>query len=186
MSPKSLWLSLVLLTPLIASAQPSTNAVVVAPVIPSLKVTSTAFQDGARMPIPYTCNGLNISPPIAWTGAPGGTESFALICDDPDAGYGKVFAHWVVYNIPKDTTSLPEKMPTDIQLQNGTIQGLNDFKKLGYRGPCPPMGVHRYVFKVYALNTTLLVLGTIDKAKLEDAMKGHILAQGQIIGTFKR
>jgi hypothetical protein len=186
MSPKSLWLSLVLLAPLAAPAQAPTNAAPAAPAIPALKVTSTAFVDGGKMPIPYTCNGLNISPPIAWEGAPAGTESFALICDDPDAGYGKVFAHWVVYNIPKGTVSLPEKMPTDVQLQNGTIQGLNDFKKIGYRGPCPPMGTHRYVFKVYALNTTLILLGDVNKATLEEAMKGRILAQGQIIGTFKR
>ena len=168
-----------------AHAQTQTNASAATPQIPRLKVTSTGFEDGGPMPIPYTCNGLNISPPLAWTGAPDGTESFALICDDLDAGY-KIFTHWVVYNIPKTATSLPEKVPTDIQLQNGTLQGLNDFKKAGYRGPCPPTGTHRYVFKVYALNTTLLLLGTIDKAKLEEAMKGRILAQGQITGTFRR
>jgi len=180
-----IWIVLIVSTSVFISAHAQTNAAPAAPQIPPLKVTSTAFKDGGAIPIPHTCNGLNISPPLAWDGAPAGTESFAIICDDPDAGY-KTFTHWVVYNIPKTAASLPEKVPTNPQLQNGTVQGFNDFKKIGYRGPCPPTGTHRYFFKVYALNTTLLLLGDIDKAKLEDAMKGRILAQGQITGTFRR
>lgn len=185
MLPKSFWIAMTVSALVVGLAQAQTNAAPATPQIPPLKVTSTAFKDGGKIPIPHTCNGLNISPPLTWDGAPAGTESFAVICDDPDAGY-KTFTHWVVYNIPKTTASLPEKVPTHAQLQNGTLQGFNDFKKIGYRGPCPPTGTHRYFFKVYALNTTLLLLGDIDKAKLEDAMKGHILAQGQIVGTFRR
>lgn len=163
-----------------------TNTVpAVAPQSGALKVTSSAFQDGARIPVPYTCNGLNISPPLAWEGAPANTESFAIICEDLDANY-KTFTHWVIFNIPKTAKGMAEKIPADANLKDGSLQGFNDFKKLGYRGPCPPTGTHRYVFRVYALDTSLLVLGDIDKAKLEDAMKGHILAQGQLTGTFRR
>ncbi len=186
MLPKT-WFA-VIVSALVAGSAPvqaQTNSMAAAPQAAALKVTSTAFQDGGRIPIPYTCSGLNLSPPLAWTGAPARTETFALICDDPDAGY-KTFTHWVVYNIPKTAASLPEKVPTNLQLQNGTLQGYNDFKKIGYRGPCPPTGTHRYYFKVYALDNTLLLLGDIDRAKLEEAMKGHILAQGQLMGTFKR
>lgn len=183
MFPKSFWIALALLISTLTAARAQTPAP--APQIAKLTVTSTAFKDGGVIPIPNTCSGLNVSPALAWDGVPAGTETFAILCDDPDAGY-KSFNHWVVFNIPKTVRSLAEKVPTDAQLKDGSLQGFNDFKKIGYRGPCPPTGTHRYIFRVFAIDRTLLLLGNVDGPRLEEALKGHILAQGQLVGIFRR
>ncbi len=149
------------------------------------KVTSTAFTEGTMIPAKYTCDGANISPPLAWSGSPATAKSFALICDDPDAPAG-TWAHWVVFNLPASVTSLDENVPADKTLPNGARQGTNDFRKLGYGGPAPPSGTHRYYFKLYALDTILDLAAGATKPQLLRAMEGHILAQGQLMGTYKR
>ncbi len=150
-----------------------------------IKVTSAAFGDGGMIPSKYTCDGNDISPPLAWEGIPEGTKSIALIADDPDAPMG-TWVHWVVYNLPPETKELPEKMPLSEELDNGAKQGMMSFKRVGYGGPCPPSGTHRYFFKVYALDTVIEASGTLDKSKLLKAMEGHILAHGQIMGRYRR
>jgi Raf kinase inhibitor-like YbhB/YbcL family protein len=150
-----------------------------------IKVTSTAFDDGGRIPSRYTCEGEDVSVPLAWKTDAKGVVSFALICDDPDAPMG-TFVHWVLYNIPAGTTELPEGMPADKDLPNGAKQGVGSSGKTGYMGPCPPSGEHRYFFKVYALDTAVNPSGKVDKAKLLQAMEGHILANGQIMGKYKK
>ena len=151
-----------------------------------LIVTSAAFDAGQAIPVKYTCTGGDVSPPLKWEGAPAATKSFALICDDPDAP-GGTWVHWVVFNLPPTGNSLAEDMPKDESLPNGAAQGRNSFRNFGYGGPCPPGGkAHRYFFKVYALDTTLSLPGHPGKDELLEAMRGHVLAQGQLIGTFKR
>ena len=150
-----------------------------------IKVTSTAFKDGGMMPGKYSLNGGNVSPPIAWNNVPEGTKSFALICDDPDAPAG-VWVHWVVYDIPASVKSLSEHQPKTAALPNGAKQGTNDFPKLGYDGPAPPSGTHRYFFKVYALDTEMNLQPGATKPQLLEAMEGHILAKGQIVGKFSK
>ena len=145
----------------------------------SIKVTSTAFGEGAMIPKKYTCDDQNVSPQIAWTGVPAGTKSIALICDDPDAPVGD-WVHWVVYNMPAATKELAEGVRT---LPAGSKQGTNDFRKLDYGGPCPPSGVHRYYFKIYALDTPLSLGEGATKAQLLKAMEGHILDQGALMGS---
>ena len=115
-----------------------------------IKITSPAFEDGGMIPAKYTCDGEDISPPLKWQPAHDGTQSIALICDDPDAPMG-TFVHWVLFNLPADTSELQENFPDDETLPNGTRQGASDFGKTGYGGPCPPSGTHRYYFKIYAL-----------------------------------
>jgi Raf kinase inhibitor-like YbhB/YbcL family protein len=149
-----------------------------------IKITSSAFQEGGMIPSKYTCDGDDISPPLKWEGVPDGTKSIALIADDPDAP-GRVFVHWVLYNLPANAKEQPENTPKKDTLQNGTKQGKTDFGKVGYGGPCPPSGTHRYYFKLYALDTTIEG-GSMDKSKLLKAMEGHILAQGQLMGKYKR
>ncbi len=147
---------------------------------------TTAFQSGGEIPRKYTCSGEDVSPALTWNGAPDGTKSFALIADDPDAPVG-TWVHWVAYDIPASTRQLPEGVPKSENIPGGGRQGQNDFKKTGYGGPCPPPGKpHRYFFKLYALDTTLnLPSGTTKKA-LEQAIKGHILAQSELMGKFAR
>lgn len=147
-----------------------------------LVVTSSVFTDGGAMPVEYTCAGKNISPPLRWNNAPKDTKSFAIIMDDPDAP-ARVWVHWVLYNIPPDVTQLKEGLITE-EIKAG--DGRNDFGTLTYRGPCPPMGQHRYVFKLYALDKTLEVVSEMTKQNLEAVMCGHILAEGQLIGIFAR
>ncbi|MEJ2719793.1 MAG: YbhB/YbcL family Raf kinase inhibitor-like protein [bacterium] len=152
----------------------------------SIQLTSPAFEDGGPIPQEYTCEGPDISPPLEWTELPDGTLSLAMICDDPDAPMG-TWVHWVIYGIPPDPTSLPEAVPGDDTTEGGAVQGKNDFKRIGYGGPCPPAGKpHRYFFKLYALDTELDLKPGASKKDLEKAMKGHILAQGQLIGTYQR
>lgn len=149
-------------------------------------MTSTAFEEGGVIPEVHTCDGRDISPPLSWEGVPDGTRGFGLICDDPDAPMG-TWVHWVLYNIPADTTALPPGVPTDVSLEDGSRQGMSDFRRPGYGGPCPPRGKpHRYVFKLYALDALLEIEAPATKADLEKAMKGHVLAEARIIGTYQR
>jgi Raf kinase inhibitor-like YbhB/YbcL family protein len=154
----------------------------------ALTLTSSAFKPGAPMPSQYTCEGADMSPPLAWEGVPAGTKSLALILDDPDAPDPKaprrVWVHWVLYNIPPDAKGLAENDDKS-GLPAGTVRGVTDFRKAEYGGPCPPIGRHRYFHKLYALDTTLNLAGAT-KAELEAAMKGHVLAQAELIGTYEK
>lgn len=151
----------------------------------SLKITSPAFKEGEPIPAKYTCDGANVSPPLAWAGAPSNAKTMALICDDPDAP-GKTWVHWVAYDMPASTTSLPENVPKDERLAGGGKQGTNDFKKIGYGGPCPPSGTHRYYFKVYVLDTETSLNPGATKDQLLAAIKNHTIAEGQLMGRYKR
>lgn len=149
----------------------------------SLQVTSTAFAEGTSIPAKYTCNGNDVSPPLAFSGIPSGTQSIAVICDDPDAPSG-TFVHWVLFNLPASTASLSENVPNLDTLTNGARHGVNDFGTSSYGGPCPPSGTHRYYFKVYALDTMLSLPAGSTKAQVVSAMTGHILAEGQLMGRY--
>ena len=151
----------------------------------AIEVTSSAFNEGDSIPTQYTCDGKDISPPLKWTGVPDEAKSIALIADDPDAP-GKTWVHWVLFNLPPETTSLNENMPDDAELENGAKQGINDFDDHGYGGPCPPGGTHRYFFKVYALDTELDLGSDAGKDDVVSAMDGHILAEGQLMGTYTK
>jgi Raf kinase inhibitor-like YbhB/YbcL family protein len=152
----------------------------------TITVTSPAFKEGQPIPSKFTCEGKDVSPALAWTGVPEGAKSLALICDDPDAPMG-TWVHWVLYNLPTDSTSLPEGVPGEEKAKSGLTQGKNDFGKTGYGGPCPPPGKpHRYFFKIYALDVKVDVKSGATKKDLEKAMEKHILAQGQLMGTYKR
>ncbi|AXA35023.1 hypothetical protein BRCON_0246 [Candidatus Sumerlaea chitinivorans] len=153
--------------------------------IVKFELTSTAFRAGEMIPSKYTCDGPDVSPPLAWTGVPQGTQSLALIVDDPDAPRG-TWVHWVLYDIPAQESSLPEAVPPDPQLKNGARNGKNDFQRLGYGGPCPPSGTHRYFFKLYALDKKLGLPSGATKAEVLKAMEGHILGQAELMGTYKR
>lgn len=147
---------------------------------------SNAFKDGADIPRQYTCEGADISPALAWTEPPAGTQTFALIADDPDAPVG-IWVHWVAWNIPPDSRQLPENVPKTAELFEGRRQGSNDFLKTGYGGPCPPPGkAHRYFFKLYALDSKLDLKSGAGKKELEHAMKGHVLAEAQLMGKYQR
>lgn len=150
-----------------------------------LTVTSTAFVDGGMIPAKYTADGQDMSPPLAWEGAPDGTKSIAIICDDPDAPMG-TWVHWLLWNIPPEVTGLDEDMPPDPELSDDSRQGTTDFGRTGYGGPAPPSGVHRYFFKVYALDAMLDLPAGATRPQLEKAMAGHILAQGQLMGKYTR
>ncbi len=155
----------------------------------ALTLSSTAFSAGGSIPADYTCDGLNIPPPLEWSDLPAGTRSLALVVDDPDApdpqAPKRTWVHWVLYNIPPSVQKLQEGV-TPPDLPPGTRQGLNDWKHTGYGGPCPPVGRHRYVHKLYALDTMLPDLNEPTKAELEAAMDGHVLARGELIGTYER
>lgn len=151
----------------------------------SFALTSSAFNEGAAIPPLYTCEGQDVSPPLAWTAPPDGTKSLALINDDPDAP-GKTWVHWVVYNIPPPVQQLPEAFSTDRELPDGTRQGITDFGRIGYGGPCPPSGTHRYYFKLYALDGVLSLPPGATKQQLERAIEGHLLARAQLMGAYRR
>jgi len=151
----------------------------------AITITSTAFSEGSMIPQNYTCDGEDISPPLVWSGVPDGTKSLALICDDPDAPMG-TWVHWVLFNIPPHIMELPANIPPEKIIQNGAKHGINDFRKFGYGGPCPPGGTHRYYFKLYALDTEINVEAGINKAQLLQAMEGHILTEGQLMGRYSR
>jgi len=153
----------------------------------ALMITSTAFTNGADIPIKYTCHGQNISPALNWSGSPAGTASFALIMDDTDA----VYTHWVIFNLPPDARGLPEAVPKDETLANGALQGKTGSGGIGYPtgyfGPCPPKGSpHHYRFTVYALDTLLDLAAGASKDQLLQAMQGHILGQAQLVGIYQR
>jgi Raf kinase inhibitor-like YbhB/YbcL family protein len=154
-----------------------------------LSLTSTAFAHQGEIPPLYTCEGRDVSPALAWTGVPGGAKSLALIVDDPDAPDPKAprmtWVHWVLYNLPATATGLPEAVGRDA-LPPGTLEGTNDWKRTGYGGPCPPIGRHRYFHKLYALDTVLPDLKSPTKAQLESAIKGHVLAQAELLGTYQK
>jgi Raf kinase inhibitor-like YbhB/YbcL family protein len=150
-----------------------------------IKITSSALQDGGSIPSKYTCDGADVSPPLQWDSAPEDTKSIAVICDDPDAPMG-TFVHWVLFNLPAETRELTENVPADETLPNGAKQGASDFGRTGYGGPCPPSGTHRYYFKIYALDSEIDLPAGARKPDLLKAMEGHILAQGQLMGKYKR
>jgi Raf kinase inhibitor-like YbhB/YbcL family protein len=152
----------------------------------TLQLKSSDFASGEKIPKQFSCEGADISPALAWNDPPSGTKSFALIVDDPDAPVGD-WVHWVVYNLPVTLRALPQNFAKTEQSSDGTRQGLNDFKKIGYNGPCPPAGKpHRYFFKLYALDARLNLNSRASKKELEAAMQGHILAQGEYMGRYAR
>ena len=150
-------------------------------------LTSASFAHQAEIPIQHTCNGEDVSPPLAWSGVPPGTKSLALVVDDPDApdpqAPRRVWVHWVLYDLPPTVASLPGGVRKE-GLPAGAREGKNDWGRSGYRGPCPPRGRHRYFHKLYALDVTLGDLGTPSKARLERAMQGHILGKAELVGTY--
>jgi Raf kinase inhibitor-like YbhB/YbcL family protein len=151
-----------------------------------IKITSTAFADGELIPRKHACDGPDVSPALAWDAGPPGTQSFALVCDDPDAPRG-TWVHWVIFNIPGTIHELAEGIPPDRKIGGiGAEQGRNDFGRIGYNGPCPPSGMHRYFFKIYALDKLLALPTVATKAQLIKASEGHVLAQGQLIGKYRR
>jgi Raf kinase inhibitor-like YbhB/YbcL family protein len=151
----------------------------------SMELKSPAFGEGDMIPKKYTCDGQDISPPVEWTSVIKGAQTLALICDDPDAP-GGTWVHWVIFNLPNDTKNLAENIPHLKELPNGAKQGTNDFGKIGYGGPCPPGGTHRYYFKIYSLDTDLDLEAGATKAQLLQAIEGHILEEGQLMGKYKR
>ena len=150
-----------------------------------INIKSSAFKEGEMIPSKYTCDGVNVSPPLKWNDPPKGTKSLVLISDDPDAPMG-IWVHWVVYNIHASVKEFPENIPSSDVIDNSAIQGITDFRKVGYGGPCPPSGTHRYFFKLYALDTTLSIGPGATKKQVVDAMEGHVLAEGQLMGRYKR
>ncbi len=153
----------------------------------TLVLSSAAFVDGGTIPQKFTCDGANVSPALTWSGTPANTQTLALIADDPDAP-GGTWVHWVLFNLPGKVNALPENVPRDETPSLGNaVQGRNDFKQLGYGGPCPPPGKpHRYFFKLYALDTPLALHPGATKAQLEAAMQGHIVATAQLMGAYAR
>lgn len=151
----------------------------------SLKISSSAFSNGQPIPSDFSCDGRDVSPALSWTEPPAGTKSFALIMDDPDAPMG-TWVHWIIFNIPASTRNLKEGVATDQQLSDGSLQGKTSAGSSGYHGPCPPSGTHRYYFKLYALDSMLSLTAKADKKALLAAMESHILANAELMGTFKR
>ena len=155
----------------------------------AMEISSTAFDPGATIPARYTCEGDDVSPPVQWRGVPAGAKSLVLIVDDPDAPDPRApkltWVHWVLANLPVDSGGLPENVST-MALPAGTVEGLNDWKRTRYGGPCPPIGRHRYFHKLYALDTVLGGLKQPTKAQVEAAMKGHVLAQAELVGTYAK
>ena len=151
----------------------------------TMELSSPVFDEDGTIPVKYTCDGANISPPLKWSAGPEGTVTYAIICDDPDAPV-KTWVHWVVFNLPAGLDSLPEHIPPVEILPDSSMQGRNDSRKIGYSGPCPPRGIHRYYFKVYAVDKKLDNKPGITKSELLKAMEGHILSEGQLMGKYKR
>jgi Raf kinase inhibitor-like YbhB/YbcL family protein len=154
-----------------------------------LKISSPAFAHNGEIPRRYTCQGEDVSVPLEWSGVPAGAKSLVLIVDDPDAPDPRAprmtWVHWVLYNIPPTATGLKEAIKPE-ELPKGTREGLNDWKRTGYGGPCPPIGRHRYFHKLYALDTVLANLDRPNKAELEQAMRGHVIEQAELIGTYQK
>jgi Raf kinase inhibitor-like YbhB/YbcL family protein len=168
--------------------------VITAPAVPQskgrnqsmLQLTSTAFRPEENIPAKFTCDDRNISPELSWHGAPAGTKSFALVMHDPDAPIAGGYTHWLAYNIPPTAVDIPENAPNQDRLPGGGMQGKNDSGTYGYTGPCPPSGTHRYYFRIYALDVELSPPAGFNKAGLEQAMQGHVLAQAELLGRYKR
>ncbi len=170
-------IALLFLSPRVSTSQQTSG---------KLELKTTAFQPGGGIPKQFTCDGADASPALSWTDPPAGTESFALIVDNPDAPVG-TFVHWVVYNLPSSTRQLPDRVPGHGEIRGGGLQGVNDFPKTGYGGPCPPPGKpHRYFFRLYALDSKLSLRAGAHRAEVDGAMKGHVLAQGELMGTYGR
>jgi len=150
-------------------------------------ITSSAFAHNGKIPKHVTCEGQDVSPPLLWSGIPAGAKSLVLIVDDPDApdpaAPRMTWVHWLLYNLPADCAGLPEAVKV---LPEGTLEGLNDWKRTGYGGPCPPIGRHRYFHKLYALDAVLPEMQKPDKRQLEQAMQGHIMAEAQLLGTYQK
>ena len=146
---------------------------------------SSAFEHGGAIDPTYTCDGADLSPPLAWHGVPPGTRSFVLIADDPDAPVG-IWVHWVYYDIPASVTRLSEGLPAVDRPPSGGTHGITDFRRLGYGGPCPPGGTHRYFFKLYALDTVLGLEPWASKQQVKEAMEGHVLDTAKLMGTYAR
>jgi Raf kinase inhibitor-like YbhB/YbcL family protein len=151
----------------------------------AFELTSTAFAQEEPVPAKYSCDGDNVSPPLQWSDPPDGTQSFALIMDDPDAPVG-TWIHWVLYDLPADARDLPEAIPSDADLSDGSRHGENSWGRTDYGGPCPPSGTHRYFFKLYALDTVLDLEAGATKDQLLQAMEGHILAETELMGTYSK
>lgn len=152
----------------------------------TMKLTSSAFEQGAKIPEKFTCDGTDLSPAIAWEGAPEGTRSFVLIADDPDAPAG-IWVHWVAYDLPASMRDLPEGLSADAEVAGGGRHGRNDFRKLGYGGPCPPPGKpHRYFFRIYALDAVLGLEPGATKKQVLEAAEGHVLARAELMGIYGR
>lgn len=155
----------------------------------ALAIQSKAFSNNGKIPETYTCESKDISPELSWSGIPEGAKSLVLIVDDPDApdpaAPKMTYVHWVLYNLPPESTGLAENVSKS-DLPSGTLEGINDWKKPGYGGPCPPIGSHRYYFKLYALDTKLPNLSPGTKSQVEEAMKGHVLEQATLMGTYQK
>lgn len=151
----------------------------------TMELKSPVFDAGGAIPKKHTCDGQDVSPPLIWNTVPDKTQSLALICDDPDAPMG-VWVHWVIFNLPAEIRELPESVPPQKVLPNGAKQGINDFRKIGYGGPCPPSGEHRYFFKLFALDAKLDLEAGAKKADLLKAMEGHILSESKLMGKYRR
>jgi Raf kinase inhibitor-like YbhB/YbcL family protein len=147
-----------------------------------MKIISDAFENGKLIPSKYTCDGSDISPSISWDSVPDSTKSFVLIVDDPDAPHG-TWDHWILFNIPNTVRKLPENISA---LPEGTREGKNSWDKIGYGGPCPPSGVHRYFFKLYALDSFLILNNGANKTEIMDAMKNHIIGEASLLGKYER
>ncbi len=150
-----------------------------------MEIKSPAFSQGEAIPKKYTCDGNDLSPPLKWDSIPAGTKSFALISDDPDAPAG-TWIHWVYFDIPPTVKELPEAVSKEEHPAQGGIQGITDFRKIGYGGPCPPSGIHRYYFKLYALDIELKLKAGASKQQVIDAMQGHILEKAELMGKYSR
>jgi|SRR5436309_5781644 len=150
-----------------------------------MRIESAAFAPDSLIPSVHTCDGKDLSPPLSWSEPPQGTRSFALICDDPDAPMG-TWVHWIAWNIPPGSGGLSQGIPKSGELTDGTRMGTNDFRRLGYGGPCPPSGTHRYFFRLFALDQVLELPAGATRMELEHAMLGHVLAQAEIMGKYRR
>ena len=154
--------------------------------VPMIQLSTNSFTPGGTIPTKFTCSGADVSPGLSWAAPPAGAQSVVLIVDDPDAPAG-TWNHWLLYNLPPSAHELPEHQPRTAELANGALQGKNDFGKVGYNGPCPPPGKpHRYFFRLYALNTKLDLKSGADRRTLDQAIKGHVIGEGELVGTFGR
>jgi hypothetical protein len=188
MPPFKLWagcLGCLIVWGLLSGCGHSVSNVELSSVPMTMNLQSAAFTNNELISSQYTCDGADRSPPLSWDQPPAGTQSLALIVDDPDAP-GRTFVHWVVYNLPADLRELPEGVTADTSLGGDAQQGQNDFGRSGYGGPCPPSGTHRYFFKLYALDTTVNLPATASKADLISAMDGHVLAGAELVGRYAR